>query len=92
MVAVANKLANAARGHLGVFLREIHRHLARHHIIALTALRVDLRGSDIIMLANLLKDIVHGKRAVVNLHGALHHSLCQAHVDVAIVNDGIGHQ
>ena len=53
MVTVADKLTDAAGGHLRVFLREIHRYLPGHDIVALPAFRVDLSRRHVVRQTDL---------------------------------------
>ena len=92
VVAVADELANAAGRHLRVFLCQIHRHLTRHHKVALATLGAHLSLRDIVVVAHLLHDVVDGERTVVDLDGSLDDTLSQLHVDVAVIYDGVGHQ
>ena len=92
MIAVANQLTNTSSRHLCVFLCQIHRNLTHLHIVASTALAEDMLLGDVIVLANLLKDIVDGERMVVDLHGTLDNALSQIHVNIRIVDNRIGHQ
>lgn len=92
VVAVADELADAAGRHLGVFLSKIHRYLTGHHIVALAALRAHLRLRDIVVVAHLLHDVVDSERTVVDLDSTLDDTLSQLHVDVAVINNGVGHQ
>ena len=92
VVTVADKFANAAGGHLGVFLCEIHRYLACHHKVAFAALGAHLCLRDIVVVAYLLHDVVDGERAVVDLDGTLDDTLSQLHVDITVINNGVGHQ
>lgn len=92
VVAVADELADATGGHLGVFLCKIHRHLARRYKVALAALGTHLSLSDVVVVANLFHDVVDGERTVVDLDGTLDDTLSQLHIDVAVIDDGVGHQ
>ena len=87
MVAVANELTNARGGHLGVFLGEIHRHLAHKDIIALATATEDVLLGDIIMVAHLLKDIIHGEGMIVNLHRTLDDTLGKTHINIAVIHN-----
>lgn len=92
VVAVANELSDAAGRHLRVFLSQVHRHLTSQHIVALSALGVDLFGRYVVMAAHLIEYVVDGKRVVVDLNRSLDDALSQSHVYLAVVNNGVGHE
>ena len=72
VVASADELSYPRGRHLGVFLREIHRHLARHNVVALAAAAHYGRGGYVEMVANGVEDVVHSERFVVYFYGALY--------------------
>ena len=92
MVAPANKFSYAAGRHLGVFLSQIHRHLARHNQVALAAFAAHGRHANVEMIAHLLQNVVYGKWRIVYLHSPFNHPFGQPHVDVAVIHHRISHQ
>ena len=92
VVAVANELSDAAGRHLRVFLSQVHRPLTSQHIVALSALGVDLFGRYVVMAAHLIEYVVDGKRMVVDLNRSLDDAFGQSHVDLAVVNNGVCHE
>ena len=92
VVAVADKLSDTAGRHLRVLLSQIHRHLSHLYQIALAALARHLTLLDIVVTAHLLENLVDGERMVVDLHCTLNDTLGQTHIDIGVVDNGIGHQ
>ena len=92
VVTTADELTNARCRHLGVLLSQVHRYLTHHDEVALAALAEHMLLLNIVMVADLLQDIVNGQRLVVNLHSTLHHTLCQSHVYIRVIDNRISQQ
>ena len=92
MITASNELPDTRSWHLSVFLSEVHRHLTSHYMLALTATAAHSGGRDIEVVAYRLDDFINSKRTVVHLNGTLDNTLCQCHVNVAVIHDTICHQ
>ena len=92
VVTVSYELSYTRCRHLRVLLCEIHRDLANLHIVALTALAEYVLLIDTEMVADGLQNIVDGQWLIVHLDSTLDDALSQSHVDIRVIDDGVGQQ
>ena len=92
MVAIADELSDARGGHLGVFLCEIHRHLAHEHILALATATEHVLLRHVEVIAHLLENIVDGERMIVHLHRTLDNPFGKVHIHITVIHHRISQE